>query len=139
MSLSGAALRGAPWKAAAITGGGVAAISYAIGVVLPGDASLGSAAGFGLSLFFLVSSIGAVRNAVAPDRVTDRARAWARENPWRFALWPAAATAALNYPLQLVTGAEGPFGAIWDSLWRALFVLVVVGVAVAATRKRGPR
>src|SRR5687768_16313854 len=89
VSLSGAALRGAPWKAAAVGGGVVAAASYGMGVILPGTADLVWALGLGISLFALIAAIGAVSKPNQGDRVTRQARQWALRHPWKFALLPA--------------------------------------------------
>jgi hypothetical protein len=134
MSLAGAALRGAPWKAAAITGGGAAAMSFAMGVILPGPADLTWAVCLGITLFTLVASLGAVARPDVGDRVTRQARVWSLRHPWRFALYPAAGAAILMYPVQLVLDGEGVFGAAWDALWGGALVYLVAGL-IAMTMK----
>jgi hypothetical protein len=104
MAVSGAALSGAPWSAATVTGGVVAAgdlglqlIGGHIGLtMLSGPLSLGVVA------FFAVAAAGALIRA----RHT-RALAWARNNPWKFALMPALACAAVILPVALVLGGAG--------------------------------
>lgn len=134
LSLSGAALRGAPWKTATIAGGAVAAASYGMGVILPGSADLPWALGLGISLFALIAAIGAVAKPDVGDRVTRQARQWSLRHPWRFALMPAGITAVLTYPVQLVLDNEGIFGAAWDSAWRGALVYLITGI-VAMTMK----
>jgi hypothetical protein len=136
MSVAGAALRGAPWRAAAVTGGVVAAASYATGVVLPGPADPTWAHGLGIGLFTLIAAIGAVARPDKGDRVTRQARAWSLRHPWRFALYPAAGAAILMYPVQLIVDHEGVFGAAWDAAWSGLLVYVVAAFLTMMNRGR---
>jgi hypothetical protein len=136
MSLAGAALRGAPWVPAAVTGGAAAAISFVSGLILPGPADLTWALCLGITLFTLVASIGAIAKPNVGDRVTRQARIWARRHPWRFALYPAAGAAVLMYPVQLVFDQEGVFGAAFDALWGGLWVFLFTGVLAMFMRGR---
>ncbi|MFC6086344.1 hypothetical protein [Sphaerisporangium aureirubrum] len=138
MSLAGAALRGAPWKVAAITGGTAAAISTGLGF-LGGDPDLTWALCLGISLFALVASIGAVRKPESGDRVTRQARVWSLRHPWRFALYPGIAGAVLMYPVQLVFDREGVFGAAWQALWGGALVYLIAGVVTFSIRGRAAR
>lgn len=139
MSLAGAALRGAPWKAAAITGGAVAAINYVLGVILPGPADLSWALCLGISLFSLVAAVGAVRKPDAGDHVTRQARLWSLRHPWRFALYPAGLAAVLMYPVQLVFDGAGVFGAAWDAAWGGALVYLLAAGLTAMSRKGRPQ
>jgi hypothetical protein len=136
LSLSGAALRGAPWKAAAVTGAAVAAANYVMGVILPGPADLTRALVVGIGLFTLMAAIGAVSRPDKGDRVTRQARAWSLRHPWRFALYPAAGAAVLMYPVQLIFDREGVFGAAWDALWGGAMVYVIAGFLTMMNRGR---
>lgn len=136
LSLSGAALRGAPWKAAAVGGGAVAAASFGMGVILPGSADLPWALGLGISLFALIAAIGAVAKPEEGDRVTRQARNWSLRHPWKFALLPAGITAVLSYPVQLVLDGEGIFGAAWDSLWSGALVYLIAGILTLTMKGR---
>ncbi|MFE3454096.1 hypothetical protein ACFXJ8_34750 [Nonomuraea sp. NPDC059194] len=136
LSLSGAALRGAPWKAAAVGGGVVAAASFGMGVILPGSADLPWALGLGISLFALIAAIGAVAKPEEGDRVTRQARNWSLRHPWKFALLPAGITMVLNYPIQLVIDGEGIFGAAWDSLWGGALVYLIAGILTLTMKGR---
>ncbi|MDF5754424.1 hypothetical protein [Spongiactinospora sp. TRM90649] len=136
MSLAGAALRGAPWKAAAISGGVIAAANWLMGVLLPGPADLTTSLGLGITLFALVASIGAISRPNTADRVTRQARLWSLGHPFRFALYPAAAAAILMYPVQLVFDREGMFGAAWDALWGGAVVYVIAAVLTVALKGR---
>lgn len=136
MSLSGAALRGAPWKAAAVSGGAAAATSFLMGVVLPGPADLTWALCVGISLFALVASVGAVSKPDEGDRVTRQARLWSLRRPWRFALYPGVGATVLMYPVQLVIDREGVFGAAWDAVWGGALVYLITGLLALSMRGR---
>ncbi|MBP2707561.1 hypothetical protein JOL79_27635 [Microbispora sp. RL4-1S] len=136
MSLAGAALRGAPWRAAAITGGAVAAMSLILGVILPGSPDLTWALCSGISLFTWVAAIGSISRPQDGDRATRQARLWALRHPWRFSLYPGLGATALMYPIQLVFDHEGVFGAAWDAVWGGVWVLLVTGVITLAMRGR---
>ncbi|WP_345559832.1 hypothetical protein [Nonomuraea rosea] len=135
VSLSGAALRGAPWKAAAVGGGVVTAASYGMGMIT-GGGDLVWALGLGISLFALIAAIGAVSKPEEGDRVTRQARQWSLRHPWKFALLPAGITAVLDYPVQLVLDGEGVFGSAWHSLWHGALVYVIAGILTLSMRGR---
>ncbi|MEV4018526.1 hypothetical protein AB0J35_49340 [Nonomuraea angiospora] len=135
VSLSGAALRGAPWKAAAIGGGAVAATSFGLGA-LTGGADLVWALGLGISLFALIAAIGAVSKPHEGDRVTRQARLWSLKHPWKFALLPAGITAVLDYPVQLVLDGEGVFGSGIQALWHGALVYLIAGILTLTMQGR---
>ncbi|GAA3442579.1 hypothetical protein [Planomonospora venezuelensis] len=137
MSLAGAALQGAPWKAAAVTGGAVAATSYGLGWILPGSPDLTWALCLGISLFSLVAAVGSVAKPGSGDRVTRQARLWALRRPWRFSLYPALGAAALMYPVQLVIDGEGPFSAALDALQGGVVVYLITAVLALTMKGRG--
>lgn len=135
MSLAGAALRGAPWKKAAITGGGAAAISVVLGFI-GGEPDVSWALCLGVSLFAIVAAVGAVSRPDLGDRVTRQARVWSLRHPWRFSLYPGVGAAVLMYPVQLVFDHEGVFGAAWDALWGGALVYLAAGLITFAIRGR---
>ncbi|GAA3144048.1 hypothetical protein GCM10010466_38980 [Planomonospora alba] len=137
MSLAGAALRGAPWKAAAVTGGVAAAGSFGLGAILPGDADLTWALCLGIALFSLVAAVGSAARPNSGDRVTRQARLWALRRPWRFSLYPALGSAALMYPVQLIVDQQGPFSAALDSLQGGVAVYLITAVLALVLRGRG--
>jgi hypothetical protein len=139
MSLAGAALRGAPWKSAAVSGGAVAATSYAMGMVLPGPADLSWALWLGISVFAVVASIGAITKPDAGDRATRQSRLWSLRHPWSFALYPGIGTAIAMYPIQLVIDGEGVFGAAWDAAWNGAFVYLATALIALTMRGRAHR
>ncbi|SDJ47728.1 hypothetical protein [Nonomuraea jiangxiensis] len=136
ISLSGAALRGAPWKAAAISGGVVTAASVGMGL-LTGGADVAWALGLGISLFALIAAIGAVAKPHEGDRVTRQARLWSLQHPWKFALLPAGLTAVLDYPVQLVLDGEGVFGSGVQALWHGALVYLIAGILTLTMQGRG--
>ncbi|MDA0637967.1 hypothetical protein OUY22_31550 [Nonomuraea sp. MCN248] len=135
VSLAGAALRGAPWKAAAIGGGAVAAAGLGVGLIT-GGGDLSWALGLGVALFTLIAAIGAVAKPHEGDRVTRQARQWGLRHPWKFALMPAGLSAVLDYPVQLIFDGEGVFGAGFDALWHGLLVYVIAGILTLTVKGR---
>ncbi|TKK89451.1 hypothetical protein FDA94_08620 [Herbidospora galbida] len=138
MSLAGAALRGAPWKAAAVTGGAVATASLLLGLIT-GTADLAWALGVGVTLFTLVAAIGAISKPDTGDRVTRQARNWSLRHPWRFALYPAAGAAILMYPIELVLDGDGVFGAAWDAVWGGAWIYLLTAIVATVMRGRAAK
>ncbi|MEU4538278.1 hypothetical protein AB0G15_25850 [Streptosporangium sp. NPDC023825] len=136
MSLAGAALRGAPWKAAAVTGGAVAATSLGLSL-LSGSLDLAWAMMAGIGLFSLVAAIGSISKPAVGDRVTRQARLWALRHPWRFSLYPALGSAILLYPVQLVFDGEGVFGAALDALQGGVVVYLITAIVALTLKGRG--
>jgi hypothetical protein len=132
MSVSGAAMSGAPWGAAVVTGGVVAAgdlglhlLGSSLGVgALSGSLALGAVA------FFVVAAAGALWRA-RPSR----AIRWARSNPWRFAVLPAVACAVIALVLSVVTGG-GMVDGVLSGLWHGGVVYGLTGAAGVASKSR---
>jgi len=132
MSVSGAAMSGAPWGAAVVTGGVVAAgdlglhlLGSSLGVgALSGSLALGAVA------FFVVAAAGALWRA-RPSR----AIRWARSNPWRFAVLPAVACAVVALVLSVVTGG-GMIDGVLSGLWHGGVVYGLTGVAGVASKSK---
>lgn len=134
MAVSGAAMSSAPWAGATITGGAVAAADLGLHVI-NGSIHLSSLSGSlsaGAAVFIIVAAGGAVLRARG-----SRAARWVRNNPWRFAVFPAVAAAAIALVLSVLTGG-GMVGAIFSGLWHGGAVYGVTGAigAVARSRKR---
>lgn len=136
MSLAGAALRGAPWKAAAVAGGALAAINTGLGA-LTGDLDLTWAMLGGIALFSLFVAIGSIRRPNVGDRVTRQARLWALRHPWRFSLYPSLGAAMLMYPVQLILDGEGVFGAALDALQGGIVIYLITAVVALTLKGRG--
>ena len=132
MTVSSAAMSAAPWGAAAVTGGVVAIgdlglhlIGAGLGVsALSGSLALGAVA------FFVVAAAGALWRA-RPSR----AIRWARSNPWRFAVLPALACAAVVLVLSVVTGG-GIIDPVLSGLWHGGLVYGLTGVAGVLSKSR---
>jgi hypothetical protein len=135
MTISGAAMSAAPWGAAAVTGGVVAIGDMGLHVIGGGFGGMGALSGslaMGVVAFFVVAAAGALWRA-RPSR----AIRWARRNPWRFAVFPAVACAAIALVLSMVTGG-GLIHPIVSALWHGGLAYGLTGVAgtVVKSRKR---
>jgi len=137
MSISGAAMSGAPWGAAVVTGGVVAAGDFALHVIGSGLSgfhlsALSGSVAMGAVAFFVVAAAGALFRAKP-----SRAIRWARNNPWRFAIMPAIACAAIALVLSVVTGG-GVLSGVLSGLWHGGVVYGLTGVAGMASKSRKP-
>src|SRR5271170_8372037 len=133
MSVSGEAMSGAPWGAAVVTGGVVAAGDlglHIIGGFHLGLSSLSGSLAMGAVAFFVVAAAGALWRARS-----SRAIRWARSNPWRFAVVPALACAAIALVLSVVTGG-GIIDPVLSGLWHGAVVYGLTGVAGATSKAR---
>ena len=132
MTVSSAAMSAAPWGAAAVTGGVVAVGDlglHLIGAGLGLSALSGSLA-MGAVAFFVVAAAGALWRA-RPSR----AIRWARSNPWRFAVLPALACAAVVLVLSVVTGG-GIIDPVLSGLWHGGLVYGLTGAAGVLSKSR---
>jgi hypothetical protein len=132
MSISGAAMSGAPWGAAVVTGGVVAAGDLGLHVIGSGlgIGALSGSLAMGAVAFFVVAAAGALWRA-RPSR----AIRWARSNPWRFAVLPAVACLVVGFVLSVVTGG-GIIDGVWSGLWHGGIVYGLTGVAGATSKSR---
>ena len=137
MSISGAAMSGAPWGAAVVTGGVVAAGDLGLHIIGSGLSgfglhSLSGSLAMGAVAFFVVAAAGALWRAKP-----SRAIRWARSNPWRFAVLPAIATAIIALVLSVVTGG-GVIDGVLSGLWHGGVVYGLTGVAGMTRKSRKP-
>jgi len=137
MSISGAAMSGAPWGAAVVTGGVVAAGDFALHVIGSGLSgfhlsALSGSVAMGVVAFFVVAAAGALWRAKP-----SRAIRWARSNPWRFAVLPAIACAAIALVLSVVTGG-GIISGVLSGLWHGGVVYGLTGAVGVASKSRKP-
>jgi hypothetical protein len=132
LSVSGAAMSRAPWGAAVVTGGVVAAGELGLHVIGSGLGlhALSGSLAMGAVAFFVVAAAGALWRA-RPSR----AIRWARSNPWRFAVLPAIAGAAVALVLSVVTGG-GVLDGVLSGLWHGGLVYGLTGVAAMTSRSR---
>ncbi len=84
----------------------------------------------GAVAFFVVAAAGALWRA-RPSR----AIRWARSNPWRFAVLPALACAAVALVLSVVTGG-GIIDPVLSGLWHGGLVYGLTGVAGSVSKSR---
>jgi hypothetical protein len=135
MTVSGAAMSGAPWGAAVVTGGVVTAGDFVLHVIGSGLSgfhlsALSGSVAMGAVAFFVVAAAGALWRAKP-----SRAIRWARSNPWRFAVMPALACAAIVLVLSVVTGG-GVLSGVLSGLWHGGVVYGLTGAAGMASRSR---
>jgi hypothetical protein len=134
MSVSGEAMSHAPWTSAGVTAGVVALGDFGWHVIGGGFGlgALSDALSLGVLAFFVVAAAGALWRARS-----GRAIRWARANPWRFAVLPGAACAAIVFVLSIVLGG-GIFGGVLTGLWHGAGAFALTGLAgtVARTRRR---
>jgi hypothetical protein len=132
MSISGAAISGAPWGAATVTGAVVAAGDLGLHVIGSG-LGLGALSGslaMGVLAFVVVAAAGALWRARS-----SRAIRWARSNPWRFAVLPAIVCAAVAFVLSVATGG-GLLHPMLSGLWHGGAAYGLTGIAGVASRSR---
>jgi hypothetical protein len=132
MTVSSSVMSGAPWGAAMVTGGVIAAGDLGLHVIGAGlgFGAVGGSLSMGAVAFFVVAAAGALWRAKS-----SRAIRWARSNPWRFAIMPAVATAAIALVLAIVTGG-GIFHPLLSGLWHGGIVYGLTGAAGMAHRSR---
>jgi len=132
MSVSSAAMSAAPWGAAAVTGGVVAAGDLGLHLIGGGLglSALSGSVAMGAVAFFVVAAAGALWRA-RPSR----AIRWARSNPWRFAVLPALACAAVALVLSVVTGG-GIIAPVLSGLWHGGITFGLVGGAGVLSKSR---
>jgi len=125
-------MSGAPWAAATMTGGVVAVGDLGLHLIAAGlgMAAVGGSLSMGAVAFFVVAAAGALWRA-RPSR----AIRWARSNPWRFAVVPALAVAAIALVLSVVTGG-GIIDPVLSGLWHGALVYGLTGVAGATSKSR---
>ena len=132
MTVSSAALSAAPWGAAVVTGGVVAVGDLGLHLIGTGHglAALSGSVAMGAVAFFVVAAVGALWRA-RPSR----AIRWARSNPWRFAVMPALACAAIALVLSVVTGG-GIIDPVLSGLWHGGLVYGLTGAAGTIRKSR---
>lgn len=135
MAVSSAAMSGAPWTAAGVTGAVVAAGDLGLHLISGSIFSLHALSGslsLGVVAFLVVAAAGA-----ALSKRAGRTARWVRNNPWRFALVPGVACAAIVFVLSVVLGG-GIFGGIFSALWHGAATYGLTGLAgsIGSARNR---
>jgi hypothetical protein len=134
MQVSSAAMSAAPWGAAGLAGGVVALGDLGLHVIgghFGGLAAFSGSLTLGVSAFFVVAAVGALARARS-----GRAARWARSNPWRFAVAPGVAVAAIAFVLSIVIGTGGIVDGVWSALWHGAGTFAITGVAGSMARMR---
>jgi hypothetical protein len=121
MSVSGAAMSQAPWTGAAVIGGHF------------GRGGISDALSLGVIAFLVVAASGALLR----ER-SGRAIRWARANPWRFAVAPGVAAAAIVFVLSVVLGG-GIVGPVFAGLWHGAVAFGLTGAVGSYARSRANR
>src|SRR6266545_3442087 len=122
MWIATAAATQGPWGLA-IAGGAVVGGAQLAIELLGGHLTVAGPVAAGLTVLFLIGSIGALLG-----KSRDRAIAWAHRHPWRFAVVPAIGAGVAVLPVKLLFSTAGLFGATFDAMWTAVSVLVIVGL-----------
>ncbi len=132
--ISGAALSEVPWRAAAVTGAVVTGADLLLHLA-GGGLGLASSLSAGTVALFAVAGGGAMLRRGRRSR----ALRWARRNPWRFAVVPGAATAAVVFVLSVFLGGSGMVGGAFTALWHGAIALGLTGAAGMAGGRRRRR
>ena len=132
LSVSSAAMSGAPWKMAGAAGAVVTGADLVFHLV-GGHLDVPTALSAGTVALFAVAGGGALLRGRS-----GRAMRWARANPWRFAMLPGLAAAVVVFVLSVVIGSSGMFGGAFTAVWHGAVAYGLTGVAgsVAGRRKR---
>jgi hypothetical protein len=132
LSVSGAAMSGAPWKMAGAAGAVVTGADLVFHLV-GGHLDVPTALSAGTVALFAVAGGGALLRGQS-----GRAMRWARANPWRFALLPGLAAAVVVFVLSVVIGSSGMIGGTFTAVWHGAVAYGLTGLAgsVAGSRRR---
>jgi hypothetical protein len=132
LSVSSAAMSGAPWKTAGAAGVVVTGADLVYHLV-GGHLDVPTALSAGAVALFAVAGGGALVRGQA-----GRAMRWARTNPWRFAVLPGLAAAVVVFVLSVVLGSSGLVGGAFTAVWHGAVAYGLTGAAgtVAGSRKR---
>jgi hypothetical protein len=132
LSVSSAAMSGAPWKTAGAAGAVVTGADLVFHLV-GGHLDVPTALSAGTVALFAVAGGGALLRGQS-----GRAMRWARANPWRFALLPGLAAAVVVFVLSVVIGSSGMIGGTFTAVWHGAIAYGLTGVAgsVAGSRRR---
>ncbi len=136
MTVSTAAMTDVPWAVAGAAGVVVTGADLAFHL-LGGHLALTTSLAAGTVAAFTVAG-----GSVVIRRNASRAARWARSHPWRFAVLPGIATAAVVFVLAVI-GPSGLFGGAFTALWHGAITFGLIGAAGTVTRssrseKRGP-
>ena len=123
LTVSSAAMADVPWAVAGAAGAVVTGADILLHL-LGGHLGLISSLSAGTVAAFTVAG-----GSVVIRRNASRAARWARSHPWRFAVIPGLATAAIVFVLSVISG--GFFGAVFDGLWHGAITFGLTGAVGA--------
>jgi hypothetical protein len=132
MTVSGAAMSGAPLGVATVAGGAVAVADLALhGFGALHLAAVSGSVAAGVAVFMIVAAAGAVLR-----KRGGRAARWARTNPWKYAVMPGVLVGVIALVLTVVTGG-GIVHGIFSGAWHGAAVFGITGAisAVGGGRK----
>ncbi len=132
LTVSGATMSGAPWRAAGAAGVVVTGADLALHLI-GGHLAISSSLSAGVVALFAVAGAGALWRARS-----GRVARWARSNPWRFALLPGVAAAVVVFVLSVFLGSSDVIGGVFTSVWHGAVAYGVTGLTgtVAGSRRR---
>ena len=134
MTVSSAAMSGAPIGAAAAAGGVVAVADLALhGFGALHVAAVSGSVSAGVAVFLIVAAVGA-----AMRKRGGRAARWARANPFKYAILPGVLAAVISFVLTVVTGG-GVGDGVWSGAWHGAAVFGVAGAITAVGKARKDR
>jgi hypothetical protein len=123
LTVSSAAMADVPWAVAGAAGAVVTGADLLFHLV-GGHLALSSSLAAGTVAAFTVAG-----GSVVIRRNAGRAARWARNHPWRFAVLPGAATAAVVFVIAVLTGSV--FGGVFTALWHGAITFGLTGAAGA--------
>ena len=132
MSVSSAAMSGAPWKTAGAAGAVVAGGDLVLHL-MGGHLAVPTALSAGTVALFAVAGGGTLLRSQS-----GRAMRWARNHPWRFALLPGTGAAIIVFVLSVLIGSSGLVGGAFTAVWHGAVAYGLTGLAgtVGGSRKR---
>ncbi len=125
MTVSTAAMADVPWAAAGVAGAVVTGADLIVHLI-GGHLALASSLSAGTVALFAVAG-----GSVVVRHGASRAARWARSNPWRFAVLPGVATAAIVLVLSILIGSGGIFGDVFTAIWHGAISFGITGAAGA--------
>ena len=135
LTVSSAAMADVPWAVAGAAGAVVTGADLLFHLI-GGHLALSSSLSAGTVAAFTVAG-----GSVVIRRNASRAARWARNHPWRFAVVPGAATAAIVFVLAVLVGSSGVFGGVFTALWHGAITFGLTGAAgaIAGSGKRSDK
>lgn len=128
-TVSGAALTNGPWGIAVIGGAVAGGANFLLNL---GSFPLAGSILIGLQVLLAIAAGGAVWRR----RAGNRAVAWARRHPWRFASLPAVFSGVVTVPVEMIFHLSGPFSALGTGILRGAGTWVLVALIALVARAR---